>query len=138
MIFLNDWQWIWFKNYFEDIKSRKSSSIYLSFSVFISFFQYQSKILRVIELTKKRINFLFNAVKIYFPLSILMNILTLYYICYLILAMYLLDSDREPSYNSFKIFYYCQGYWLLKLIVDMANDSTPPQLPCIPFEAYPH
>ena len=26
MIFLIDWQWIWFKNYFEDIKSRKSSN----------------------------------------------------------------------------------------------------------------
>ena len=32
-------------------------------------FQYQSKIIRVIELKKKRINFLFIAV-IYFPLSI--------------------------------------------------------------------
>ena len=28
-----------------------------------------------------------------------MNILTLYYIYYVILAMYMLDSDQEPSYN---------------------------------------
>ena len=41
-------------------------------------FQYQSKIIRVIGLKKKRINILFIAV-IYFPLSIKMNILTLYY-----------------------------------------------------------
>ena len=27
-----------------------------------------------------------------------MNILTLYHICYVILAMYMLDSDQEPSY----------------------------------------
>ena len=27
MIFLIDWHWIWFENYFKDIKSRKSSSI---------------------------------------------------------------------------------------------------------------
>ena len=39
-------------------------------------FQYQSKIIRVIQIKKKRINFLFSAV-IYFPLSIQMNILTL-------------------------------------------------------------
>ena len=49
MIFLIDWQWIWFQNYFEDIKARKSSSMSIwmkirkillfskSFSVSISF-----------------------------------------------------------------------------------------------------
>ena len=42
-----------FKNYFEDIKSRKSSSILMKIHIV---FQYQSKIIRVIELKKKRIN----------------------------------------------------------------------------------
>ena len=68
------------------------------FSIHIVF-RYQSKIIRVIELKKKRINFLFIAV-IYFPLSIEMNILTLYYICYVILAMYV--PDQELSYNLSK------------------------------------
>ena len=31
-----------------------------------------------------------------------MNILTLYYICYVILAMYMLDSDQELSYKLSK------------------------------------
>ena len=52
-----------------------------------------------------------------------MNILTLYYICYTILAMYMLDSGQEPSYNLSK------NLWLLprilKLIEDMEDDSTP-------------
>ena len=72
----------------------------IAFSIHIVF-QYQSKIVHVIELKKKPSNFLFKAV-IYFPLSIQMNILTLYYICYVILAMYMLDSDHEPSYNLSK------------------------------------
>ena len=70
MIFLID--------YFEDIKSRKSSSILMKIRKMLLFsksFQYpyrfsvSSKINRVIELKKKCINFLFIAV-IYFPLSI--------------------------------------------------------------------
>ena len=50
-----------------------------------------------------------------------MNILTLYYICYIILAMYMLDSDQEPSYNLSK------NLLLLPrvLIEDMVDDSTP-------------
>ena len=81
MIFIIDWQWIWFQNYFEDIKSRKSSSILMktrkmllfskSFSVSISFTisiekhpSYPNK--------EKTINFLFIVV-IYFPLSIQIN-----------------------------------------------------------------
>ena len=85
-------------------------------------FQYQSKIIRVIELKKKRINFLFIAV-IYFPLSIQMNILTLYNNCYIILTTYMLDSTLEPSYNLSKNLLLLS--WILKLIVDMLNDSTP-------------
>ena len=110
MIFLIDWQWIWFKNYFEDIKSRKSSSILMkirkmllfseSFSVSISF-HYQSEIICVIQIKKKRINFLFIAV-IYFTLSIQMNMFILYTNCYLILTTHMLDSGLEPSYNLSK------------------------------------
>ena len=47
---------------------------------------------------KKCITFLFIAL-IYFPLSIQMNILTLYNKFYVILATHMLDSDQEPSYN---------------------------------------
>ena len=53
-----------------------------------------------------------------------MNILTLYYICYVILAMYMLDSDKEPSYNLSKNL--CLLPRILKLIEDMVDDSTPP------------
>ena len=94
----------------------------LSFSKAISLvFQYQSKIIRVIELKKKRINFLFIAV-IYFPLSIKMNILTLYYICYVILTIYMLDSGQEPSYNLSKNLLLLPR--ILKLMKDMVDDST--------------
>ena len=51
-------------------------------------FQYQPKIIRVIELKKKRINFLFIAV-IYFPFNDRNEHITLYYICYVILAIYI-------------------------------------------------
>ena len=80
-------------------------------------FQYQSKIIRVIQIKKKHINFLFIAVK-YFPLSIQMSILPLYNKCYVILTTYMLNSALEPSYNLSKN--------LTKiLIVDMVNDSHP-------------
>jgi len=52
-----------------------------------------------------------------------MNILTQYYICYVILAMYMLDSDQEPSYNLSKNLLLLPR--ILKLIEDMLDDSTP-------------
>ena len=52
-----------------------------------------------------------------------MNILTLYYICYVILAMYMLDSDQEQSYNLSKNLLLLPR--ILKLIEDMVDDSTP-------------
>ena len=52
-----------------------------------------------------------------------MNILTLYNICYVILAMYILDSDQEPSYNLLKNLLLLPR--ILKLIEDMVDDSTP-------------
>ena len=61
-------------------------------------FQYQSNIIRVIQIKKKRINFLFIAV-LYFPLSIQMNILKLYNNCYVILTTYMLDWALRPLYN---------------------------------------
>ena len=60
---------------------------------------------------------------IYFPLSIQMNILTLYNNCYVILTTYMLDSALELSYNLSKNLLLL--LWLLKLIV--VNDSTPLQ-----------
>ena len=93
--------------------------------LFSNRFQYQSKIIRVIELKKKRINFLFIAV-IYFPLSILMKILTLYYMYYLILAMYhciCLIQNKSRHTICRKIFIKLPR--ILKLIKDMVDDSTP-------------
>ena len=52
-----------------------------------------------------------------------MNILTLYYICYVILAIYMLDSDQESSYNLSKNLLLLP--MILKLIEDMVDDSTP-------------
>ena len=52
-----------------------------------------------------------------------MNILTLYYVCNVILAMYMLDSDQEPSYNLTKNLLLLSR--ILKLIEDMVDDSTP-------------
>ena len=52
-----------------------------------------------------------------------MNILTLNYICYVILAMYMLDSYQEPSYNLSKNLLLLPR--ILKLIIDMVDDSTP-------------
>ena len=52
-----------------------------------------------------------------------MNILTLYYICYVISAMHMLDSDQEPSYNLSKNLLSLPR--ILKLIEDMGDDSTP-------------
>jgi len=52
-----------------------------------------------------------------------MNILTLYYICYVILAMYMLDTDQESSYNLSKNLLLLPR--ILKLIEDMVDDSTP-------------
>ena len=62
---LIDTYWIWFENYFYDIKFRKSSSI----------------------LMKIRKMLLFS--------TAISHDFTLYYICYVILAMYMLD--QEPS-----------------------------------------
>ena len=73
---------------------------------------------------KKRINFLFIAV-IYFLLSIRMNILTLYYNCFVILTTYMLDYGLEPSYNLLINILFLP--WILKFIVDMVNDSIPLQ-----------
>ena len=62
-------------------------------------FQYQTKIIRVIQIAKKCILFLFVAI-IYFPLSIQMNILKLYDNCYIVLTtLYMLDRALEPWYN---------------------------------------
>ena len=52
-----------------------------------------------------------------------MNILTLYYISYVILAMYILDPDQEQSYNLSKNILLLPR--ILKLIVDLVDDSTP-------------
>ena len=52
-----------------------------------------------------------------------MNILTLHNNCYVILTTYMLDSDLEPSYNLLKNLVLLP--WILKLIGDMINDSTP-------------
>ena len=52
-----------------------------------------------------------------------MNILTLYYICYVILAIYMLDSGQEPSYNVSKNLLLLPR--ILKLMKDMVDDSTP-------------
>ena len=52
-----------------------------------------------------------------------MNILTLYYICYVLLAVYMLDSDQEQSYHLSKNLLLLPR--ILKLIEDMVNDSTP-------------
>ena len=51
-----------------------------------------------------------------------MNILTLYYNCYLILTANMLDSSLEPSHIVENLLLVP---WILKLIVDMVNDSTP-------------
>ena len=85
-------------------------------------FQYQSKIILVIKIKKKHINFLFICV-IYFQLSIQMNILTLNNNCYVILTTYMLYSGLELSYNLSKNLLLLP--WILKLIVDVVNDSTP-------------
>ena len=60
---------------------------------------------------------------IYFPFLIQMKILTLYDNCYVILATYMIDSAIEPLYNLSKNLLLLP--WILKLIVDMVNDSTP-------------
>ena len=52
-----------------------------------------------------------------------MNMLTLYNNCYVILTTNMLDSALEPSYNLSKNLLLLP--WILKLIVDMVNDSTP-------------
>ena len=88
-------------------------------------FQYQSKIIRVIQIKKKGIHFLFIAV-IYFPSSIQMNILTQYNNCNIILTTYMLDSAIEPSYDLSKDLFFSSFY----LLVDMVNDSTPPSIKC--------
>ena len=51
-----------------------------------------------------------------------MNILTLYYICYVILAMFMLDSDQKPPYTLSKNLLLLPR---IQLIEDMVDDSTP-------------
>ena len=84
------------------------------FSIHIVF-KYQLKIIRVIELRKKRINFLLIAV-IYFPLSIYMNILTL---CILYLLLNFSDVYCICLKNLLLL------PRILKLIEDIVDDSTP-------------
>ena len=103
------------KNYFHVIKIQKITKyVYQRKSArccifrYLNRFQYLSKSCYLNK--EKSINFLFIAV-IYFPLSIQMNILTLYANCFVILTSYMIDSALEPSYNLSKIFYYCHGYW---------------------------
>ena len=93
--------------------------IFKSDSVSYSF-QYISKIIRVIEQKKKL--FVYSC-SIFPVIDLNEHILTLYYICYVILAMYMLASDQEPSYNLSKNLLLLPR--ILKLIVDMVNDSTP-------------
>ena len=57
--------------------------------------------------------------EIHLPLSIQMEILILYN-CYI--TTYMLDSALEPPYNSSKNLLLP---WMLKLMVDMVNESTP-------------
>jgi len=52
-----------------------------------------------------------------------MNILTQYNNCYVILTTHMLDSALEPLYNLSKNLLLLP--WILKLMVDMVNDSTP-------------
>ena len=61
-----------------------------------------------------------------FPIIDLYDILTLYYICYIILAMYMLGSDQEPSYNLSKNLLLLPR--IRKLKEDMVDDSTPLQM----------
>ena len=56
-----------------------------------------------------------------------MDTLTPYYICYVILEMYMLDSDQEPSYHLLKNLLLLPR--ILKMVEDMVDDSTPP--PCL-------
>ena len=120
------------KNYFENIKSRKSSSMLMKirkmllfsklFSVSISFSASIKNHPCYPNKEKSYIIFLFITV-IYFPLSIQMNIKTLSNNCYLILTTYMLNSALEHSYNlSINLL---SLPWILKLIADMVNDSTP-------------
>ena len=67
-------------------------------------------------------DFLFLAV-ICFPLSIQLNILTLYNNCYVTLITYAWFSPRAFLYNLSKNLLLLP--WILILIVDMVNDSTP-------------
>ena len=57
-----------------------------------------------------------------------MNILTVYNNCYVILITYMLDSELEPSYNLSKDLLLLP--WILNLIVDMVDDSTPLSTKC--------
>ena len=114
------------KNYFHVIKIQKITKyVYQRKSArccifrYLNRFQYLSKSCYLNK--EKSINFLFIAV-IYFPLSIQMNILTLYYIC-ICKCIHMLELDQEPSYNLPKKFLSLPR--ILKLIEDMVNDSTP-------------
>ena len=52
-----------------------------------------------------------------------MNILTLYTNCYVTLTTYMFDSALEPLDNLLNNLYLLP--WILQMIVDMVNDSTP-------------
>ena len=104
------------------MKIRKMLLFSKSFLVSMSFSVSIENHLCLIKIKKKHINFLFKAV-IYFPLSIQMNRLKLYNKCYVILTTYMLDSALDPPYNLSKNLLWLP--WILKLIVDMVNDSSP-------------
>ena len=117
----------------EDIKSRKSSSILMNIRKMLLFsksfqypyrFQYQSKIIRVIQIKKKHMYKFFVYSCNIFPFIDQMSTLTLYINCYVILTTYyMLHSALEPSYDLLKNLLLLP--WILKLILDMVNDSTP-------------
>ena len=125
MIFLIDWQRIWFKNYFEELIQK----------MYINENPQNAVILEIVSISvsvsienhpcypNKEKRFKLFVYSCYYSLSIQMNIFTLYNKCYVISTTYMLDSALEPSYNLSKIFFLLP--WILKLIVYMVNDSTP-------------
>ena len=112
-IFLIDWQGIWFKNYFEAIKSRKSARILMKISKMLLFsksfsvstsFSVSSKNHPCYPNKEKTYKLLSIAV-VYFPLSIQMKTLTLYNNCYVILTLDSADSDAWFSPRAFIKFF---------------------------------
>ena len=66
-----------------------------------------------------------------FPVIDSKEYITLYNICKIILTTYMLDSALEPSYFLSKNLLLLP--WILKLIVDMVNASTPLEREVHPF-----